>query len=270
MKYGLLLIISFCITSCGASKHQASDQKAVAYLIVHPSIRILDIDPLGNLYILDANDRLSKYDTAGHLLYHVVNNNLGQVHSLDVGNPFKTMVFYRDQQMILLYDRTLSEIQLFRLSDWDLHDITAACLSSDNAIWLFDGMNKVLLKTNQSGGAIVTSDPFDMIRPASTRPDFIHDMDHLLLLKEINQPVSVFDDFGKYLYSTIPHEAEIFSVMDHILVTGSASSIQLYDLEDRIMLDSIPQGEDMTGKHVYLFAGHLYVYDDRGVYRTYP
>src|SRR6185503_11993002 len=139
MRYFLWITFGLIFPGCTVSKHPLSSRDQLKYFIVNPSIRMLDFDPLGNLYIVDSNDRLIKYDSTGHVLSNVVNNNLGQVHGLDVGNPFKTMVFYRDQQTIIIYDRTLSEMQRIHLTDWSLHDVTAACLAPDNAIWVFDG-----------------------------------------------------------------------------------------------------------------------------------
>ncbi len=270
MRYGFLLTICFIVIRCGTSKHPASDQNESEYLILNPSIQIFEIDPLGHLYILDGNDRLSKFDTTDHLLYHVVNNNLGRVQSLDVGNPFKLLAFYRDQQTIIMYDRTLSEIQRIRLSDWNFQDVTAVCLSPDNAIWLFDGMNKVLIKADNSGNPIITSDPFDIIRPGSPRPDFIYDADHLLLLKETNHSISVFNDFGNYLYSTEFKEDEIFSVSNDIVVMSSGYSIQMYDISDRRMLTPITLKENVEAKRIYLFANQFYVSDNKGVYIINP
>ena len=270
MKYFFLLAITILSQACSTSKHPVANADGTKYLILNSSIRILDFDPLGHIYILDGTDRLSKYDTSGHLLYHVVNNNLGEPHSLDVGNPFKTMIFYRDQQTILLYDRTLSEIQRIHLVDWNLHDVTAACLSPDNAIWVFDGSGKVLIKTNQLGDAIVTSDPFDILKPGSPRPDFIYDVDHWLVLKAINHPIAIFDDFGKYLYTTEFKNNELFSINNHMIIMGLGESIWRYDVSDRFMQAPISMKENIEDKRICQFANQFYVADDHGIYILTP
>lgn len=236
------------------------------YLIPAAGIRILEFDPLGNLYILDEKDRISKYDTTGHLLSHVVNQDLGEAHSLDVGNPFKTMIFYRDQQVILIYDRTLSEIQRIRLNDWGLNDVTSACLSPDNAFWIFDGKNKVLVKLTNSGHALVSSDPFDILNAGSPRPDFIYDLDHFLLVKEVYHPISVFDDFGKFLYTTDILKESFFSLSSKFIVTSSDQSLQRYDIVDRKMLSPISLKENMSGDKVYLYGDRIFGVDRKGVY----
>ena len=270
MRYSFLLSFGLLYTGCISTHQTTVNLNHPNYFILNSSIRILDIDPLGNLYITDGNDRLSKYDTTGQLLSYAVYNNLGRIHSLDVGNPFKTMLFYRDQQTIVLFDRTLSEIQRIRLSEWGLHDVTAVCLTPDNAIWLFDGLKKVLIKTNQSGDVVLASDPFDIIRPESQRPDLIYDADHLLLLKEEGYPLSVFDDFGKYIYTPDMIENENFSVSDQYVVMSSDSSVVLYDITNRRLMPPMNLKDNLRRKRIYLFANHFYISDDQGVYILYP
>ncbi|MGB4849580.1 MAG: hypothetical protein WBP41_16775 [Saprospiraceae bacterium] len=268
MKYGFWLMICFVIMACAVTKHPTNENSGMKYLILNPSIRIVDFDPLGHVYILDENDRLSKYDTTGQLLCHVVNNNLGEANSLDVGNPFKTFVFYRDQQTILIYDRTLSEIQRIRLSDWGLHDVTAAGLSPDNAIWVFDGTNRVLVRLDDHGNALLTSDPFDIIGPGSPRPDFIFDMDQYLLLKESNHPISVFDDFGKFLYNADINKDTFFSVSTKYVVTGSGKYIQMYDIAERKYVAPVLLKENVGEKKIYPSGGRYYVVDGKGIYKV--
>ncbi len=270
MRYFILPAICIYFIGCGTSKHPATDLSTRKYLIQNSSIRILDFDPLGHIYILDGTERLTKYDTSGLMLCHVVNNNLGEAHSIDVGNPFKTMVFYRDQQTVVLYDRTLSEIQRIHFTDWGYHDVVAACLSPDNAIWIFDGVKKVLLKLDDIGNAILNSDPLDIIRPGSPRPDFIYDADHFLILKQTNHPISIFDDFGKYLYTTDIKEGENFSVFNRIIIMGSETSISRYDISDRTMLESIHLKDNLKGDRIYQYADRFYGVDDKGVYLIYP
>lgn len=258
-------MIFLFITACALTKRPLTENTGMKYFILNPSVRIVDFDPLGHVYILDENDRLSKYDTTGQLLCHVVNNNLGEAHSLDVGNPFKTFVFYRDQQTILIYDRTLSEIQRIRLSDWGLQDVTAACLSPDNAIWLFDGTHRVLLKLDDHGNALLTSDPFDIIGPGSPRPDFIFDIDQYLLLKEKNHPISVFDDFGKFLYNADINKDAFFSVSTKYVVTGTGTHIQMYDVAERKNVASVFLKKNVGANKIYMSGGRYYVLDGKGI-----
>src|SRR5688572_24447193 len=173
MKRHFHMVWFLLFFACVAKNQPVSHLNAPDYFILRDDIQMMDMDHLGNIYIVDESDRLFKFDTTGQLTYMVVNNNLGHIHSIDVGNPFKIMTFYKDQQTIILYDNTLSEIQRIPLIEWELQDVTAANLSSDNAIWVFDGANKVLMKMSDKGDPVLTSDPFDILNTPTNRPDYI-------------------------------------------------------------------------------------------------
>ncbi len=265
MKYSIGVVILVLLVSCVAKNQPVTSYYSPDYFILNSSIQMMDIDPLGHLYLVDDTDRVSKFDTTGQLQHTVVNNNLGRIHSLDVGNPFKVMVFYRDQQTIILYDRTLSEIQRIPLIQWELQDVTAACLSPDNALWIFNGMNKVLVKLNDKGDPLITSDPFDILRTSSARPDFIYDVDQLMLVKEGGRPIDVFNDFGNY-QNSLPIENDFFSISNNTIVTNSGTAFHLYKLPGGEELSSYTLKEKLVDKRVFLFANQFYVFDDQGVF----
>ncbi len=258
-----LLLLAGCVTK----KQIVTPQELPDYLILVNDIQLIAIDPLGSIFLVDGSDRLSKFDTTGQLLFNVVNNNLGRIHSIDVGNPFKILIFYRDQQTILLCDNTLSEIQRIGLGQWELQDVTAVCLSPDNAVWLFNGVTQVLIKMSDSGVPILISDPFDIIRPSSARPDFIHDIGQLLLLKETGHPFAIFDDFGNYLRS-LDVEDELFSISNNKLLIHKKGSISLRSLQEGEEDIFYTLQQPWIDKKIFLFGDRFYAFDKKGVFRA--
>ena len=267
MKFIFLSILF--LTGCVAKNQPAVPYDSPDYLILAEGVQLMAIDPLGSMFLVDGSDRLSKFDTTGQALFNVVNNNLGRIHSIDVGNPFKILIFYRDQQTIILCDNTLSEIQRIALNQWELQDVTAVCLAPDNAIWLFNGLKRVLIKMSDTGESILISDPFDIIRPPSSRPDFIYDVDQLLLLKEAGQPVAVFNDFGNYL-RTLDLDDEFFSISNDKMVVHTNASVSVRSLqegEDEIFY-SLQQ--PWIDRKIFLFGNQFYAYDKKGVFLITP
>ena len=264
MLWRSFLLILLCISACVSSQRAVIPGVVPEYYILHHDIVIMEPDPFGNLYIVDDRDRLMKYDTSGQLVFKVVNSNLGSIHSIDAGNPFKVLAFYRDQQTILLYDNTLSEIQRIILPQWQLSDVTSACLSPDNAIWLFEGTQRVLMKMSEQGDPVITSDPFDILRPSSARPDLIFDTDHYLVLKETGRHPSLFDDFGNHL-RTLEIHAENFTVSGNYLLLNLGNSMRLYSMtgEEDIHLPM----PGITGKLVRTVNGKYLISDNLGIYQ---
>ena len=101
MKLWLFAFVLPGLAACAVRPAASSQQTNYDYFIRHDFIRLLDTDPLGHVYVVDRDDRLIKFDSTRQQMFTVVNNNLGRVHSLDAGNPFKIMLFYRDQQTIV-------------------------------------------------------------------------------------------------------------------------------------------------------------------------
>lgn len=253
------------LLSCVAKNQPVTQYHAPDYFILAEDIEMVEMDHLGNIYIVDQQNRLSKFDTTGLRMFNVVNNNLGGIHSIDVGNPFKIMIFYRDQQTVLLLDNTLSEIQRIRMADWQLQDVTAACLSPDNALWLFDGTTNTLIKMDDAGKPVLTSDPFDIIRPPSARPDFIYDTDNYLILKQENEPIAVFNDFGNYL-NPLSFEDEFFTILNDRMVIYRHPTLMVYSLPEGKEMTRYDVKENWTGKRVIMYGNHFYGFDDKGVF----
>ncbi|HUR29810.1 MAG TPA: hypothetical protein VMZ69_00190 [Saprospiraceae bacterium] len=268
MKASWLPIIIFMFLGCVAKNQPSITLNPRDYFILNKTIQLMEMDHLGNIYLVDDSDQLIKFDTTGQLLHTVVNNNLGHIHSVDVGNPFKIMVFYRDQQTVVLYDRTLSEIQRIPLIQWDLHDVTAVNLSPDNALWLFNGESKVLMKMSDKGDPILTSDPFDIIASPSARPDFIYDADHFLLIKEKGKPIAVFNDFGGYV-NTLDNMGEYFTIVNNTLIFPSEMNIRFYKPVQQ-EFTAMPIGERITDQRVYYYNGRFYIPDEKGIYIKTP
>src|SRR5215213_7377947 len=67
------------------------------------------IDNLDNVYILTSTDQLKKYNASGDSL--AVYNNVrkyGKVYSIDVANPLKVLLYYKDFSSIVVLDRLLA------------------------------------------------------------------------------------------------------------------------------------------------------------------
>jgi hypothetical protein len=91
----------------------------------------------------------------------------------------------------------------------------------------------------------------------------------LLLLKEVNQPVSVFDDFGHYV-RPVTEVGESFSLSGNIIIYPFESKIRMYNITDQKYLDPIIPDQRITDNRLIYFANKFYVSDQKGVYIIYP
>ncbi|MDR0207274.1 MAG: hypothetical protein LBI45_08485 [Bacteroidales bacterium] len=104
----------------------------------------ITLDPYGNIYAVKET-LLSKYSPQGNFLFSYSNHTLGVISSIDVFNPMKIMLFYRDAGTLVFLNEQLSIINdPISLFDVGYFTISLASYSAANQIHLYDNTNKYL------------------------------------------------------------------------------------------------------------------------------
>jgi hypothetical protein len=69
------------------------------------------MDNLDNLYIISSGGQIKKYNSAGDsvAVFNQVKNS-GKLFSLDVSNPLKLLLFYKDFSTVVVLDRFLAKV----------------------------------------------------------------------------------------------------------------------------------------------------------------
>ena len=162
------------------------------------------VDALGNLYILSKNDQLKKVDVKGDsvAVFNAVKR-YGQLYSIDVTNPLKILLYYKDFGTVLTLDRFLSVRNTLDLRRQSIFQVKAVGLAYDNNIWVFDEQDGRLKRLAEDGKLILATNDLRLIFDTLPSPDFITDQDGLVYLYDTNRGVYLFDYYGA-LKSRIP------------------------------------------------------------------
>jgi hypothetical protein len=127
----------FLTAVCAAQQKEYKEIEIVADYIC--------TDHLGYLYIVDGNTLL-KCDSLGNELFSYSNLQYGNISSIDVSNPLKILLFFRDFSSVIYLDNSLAPqsdmIHLQEISN-NLKDV---CTSYDNALWIYDAMDSQLIR----------------------------------------------------------------------------------------------------------------------------
>ncbi len=101
-------------------------------------------DELGNLFYLE-NEAF--YRKSGQRVFSFSNVDLGEISAVDVGNPFKILLLYRDFNSVLILDNNLNELsqRLDFTGETQFNNVLFVGNSSQNNIWLFADDNKLHL-----------------------------------------------------------------------------------------------------------------------------
>ena len=156
----------------------------VLTLTISQDIVDFSVDNLGNIYVINSDNQLKKLSPKGDSL--AVFNDVrryGKIGSIDVTNPLKILVYYRDFTTIIELDRFLNLINTIDLRNQNILQAKAVGLAYDNNIWVLTSW-----MPSSSGSAM-------MARSWTRATDFRQ------LFDSVPDPVTILDRDGLvYLY----------------------------------------------------------------------
>jgi hypothetical protein len=155
-------------------------------------------DNLNNIYVVKDNYSVVKYDSAGTKLFSYEVKANGQPTSMDVSNPMKLMVYYKDYSTVVLLDNTLSEISKINLSAIGIVQPSAACLSSDGNIWVYDETENRLKKIDAQLKVVAESELLNGLSEKNIQPQMMVEENNLLYVSDSTQGIFVFDGYGAF------------------------------------------------------------------------
>ncbi len=188
------------------------------------------VDNLDNVYILNSRNQVKKYDNNGDSV--AVFNDIkkfGKATLIDVSNPLKVLLYYKDFATVVMLDRFLNVVNTIDLRKENILQAKAIGQSYDNKIWVYDELEGKLKKIDEDGKLLLET------------PDF------RLLLGQAPTPVKIFDE-NKYVY-----------IYDSVL------GVYVFDyygaLKNNIMIDHW-QNFKVAGKYIFGSRGDiLYRYE---------
>lgn len=179
----------------------------MAFTQVDTSIRLLKtirgditsftVDNLDNVYIFNSSDQLKKLNAAGDSVA-VFNNvrQFGKVSYIDVSNPMRVLLYYKDFSTVVMLDRLLNVRNTIDLRRQDIFQVQAIGLSYDNKIWLYDELNNKLKKIDEDGKLLFETTDFRQLFDQAPVFTSITDHDGFIYLYDTLKGVFVFDYYG--------------------------------------------------------------------------
>jgi hypothetical protein len=199
-----LIILSFFFAAQNSFAQQASSSsyKDSSFTLVRTyngDITDAAMDNLGNLYIISSTGQIKKFNGAGDsvAIYNQVRNS-GKVFTLDVSNPLKVLLFYKDFSSVVVLDRFLTNITTIDLKKFTILQPVAIGLSYDNNIWVYDEYDNKLKKINEQGNILLETIDFRQVFNQSITPQKIINDNGLVYLADTASGIFVFDNYGAF------------------------------------------------------------------------
>lgn len=168
-------------------------------LKIADDVRDYKVDRIGNVYYYDAQNILTKYETAIKRYTRFADLKSGKISSIDVSNPLRVLVFYADQGVVKFLDVNLTEINSLQIRNtypdgW----VSLTSSSNNNGIWMYDNLNRKLIKLDEQLNQVFISGDLFLVLGKKIKPSLLFEYADELFLADAKYGVFVFDLFGGY------------------------------------------------------------------------
>jgi len=155
------------------------------------------VDNLDNLYLFNSSNQLKKLNANGDSVaaYNDVKK-YGRATYIDVSNPLRILLYYKDFSTIVTLDRLLNIRSVIDLRKNNILQVNAIGLSYDNNIWLYDEGNSKLKKIDDTGKLLLETPDFRQLFGDAPSPLSIFDQDGYVYMYDSIKGVYVFDYYG--------------------------------------------------------------------------
>jgi len=171
-------------------------------------------DNLQDVYVYEGST-LKKFSSTGTLLYTHSDKTYGDISAVDVYDPMKVMLFYKDFPQIVYLDNTLSQNgNTINPADMGYPLTQLACISHDNGLWIYDGQVLQLVRFDVNLNTFQKTGNLNQLLGITVNPVSLTEYNSYLYLNDTVQGILIFDSFGTY-YKTLP-----FTNVKHFEVRG--------------------------------------------------
>ncbi len=237
--------------------------------IITGSFTMLEVDITNNVYLITAGNQLKKYNAAGDSM--AVFNDVkkyGNPSLLDVSNPLKVLLYYKNFSTVVMLDRLLSLRNSINLRQNNIFSVKAIATSYDNNIWLFDEQDYKLKKIDETGKLLQESTDWRVIMNEAPSPQTIIDNNNFVYIYDSAKGFYIFDYYGTFK-NNLPflNWSNIAVANGHItgFIDNQLHSYQLQSLNERTyrvpsFFDQYISAKAMNGKLYVLKTEGLSIY----------
>ncbi len=248
----------------------ASDSSFVLMRTYEGDIADAAMDHLENLYLISSKGQVKKFSATGDSLavYNQVKN-YGQLSAIDVSNPLKILLFYKDFSTVVVLDRFLASLATVDLRKFSILQPGAIGLSYDNNIWVFDEYDNKLKKIDEQGNKLFESNDFRAVFNQGIAPQKIISDNGFVYLADTASGVYVFDNYGSFKKKIPLFNWQSIAVSGNHLVSTTHDLITVYNTFTQLQKDKkppfLPYLHSFTNadKWINFSSGRLQIYQYR-------
>ena len=226
-KLGLIILIFTFVASVNAQ----TDTSFKLVTTITGDIVDFTVDNLDNIYILNSRNQVKKLSQAGDSLavYNDVKK-FGKATLIDVSNPLKLLLYYKDYATVVVLDRFLNAVNVIDLRKQNIFQVKAIGQSYDNKIWIYDEQESKLKKIDEDGKMLLETVDFRQLLGQAPSPVKIFDENKYVYLYDSLKGVYVFDYYGALKNNIMIHHWQNFKVAGKYIFGSNKGTLYRYDI----------------------------------------
>lgn len=212
------------------------------------------VDNLDNIYLLNSTNQVKKLNSNGDSVA-VFNDvkKFGQASLIDVSNPLKILLYYRDFATIVVLDRLLNVRNTIDLRKQNILQVRAIGQSYDNKIWVYDEVENKLKKIAEDGTLLQETPDFRQLFGEALTPQKIFDQDQYVYLYDSTKAVFVFDYYGALKNKILISGWQNFKVAGRYIFGSDTARLYRYDIKT-FRTDEWNMPEELTQSQSFNFS----------------
>ncbi len=264
---GIFLFIVFL--ALGISLHAQADTAFRLIKTIKGDIVEFTVDNLDNIYILNSHNQVKKLNENGDSV-GVFNDvrKYGKATLIDVSNPLKVLLYYKDFATIVVLDRFLNAVSNIDLRKQDIFQAKAVALSYDNNVWVYDELENKLKKIDDEGKKLLETPDFRQLFDRTPSPQKIFDQDKRVYLYDSSLAIYVFDYYGALKNKLLISKWNNFIVTGKYIYGSTGDILHRYEISS-FRVDEWKLPAEIAKGHAFNFSSsRLYALKD-GVLEVY-
>lgn len=265
LQFYLLVV---CCVFVGISNGTSQDSGSIKQfdLVLNP--RIVEVDNLGRIYIVDDKNILINFFPNLTEQYRFANRRSGAISSLDLANPLRVVAFYDDFNQVKIFDNTLTIITELNLAE-NFIDVSACGVSNDANLWIYDPYQFKLIKIQDNGAVILESSNVNDFGMSNVKITDIKEKGNFVLLCDRNKGFYFFDNLGQYLYHFQATDIRSVQFDGQRVFYYTSSGLMMYDViqKEQQMIQTVNQDETPRLQYVLYTDKAYYQVFEHGIQR---
>ena len=199
IKRNIPILFTLCLCSFAVNSTAQSDSSFRFLKSVKGNFSSFNVDNLDNVYLITNTNQLKKINSNGDSV-GVFNDvkRFGNPSSIDVTNPLKILLYYKNFSTVVILDRLLNIRNTINFRKQNIFLVKTIASSYDNNIWLFDEQESKLKKIDDGGNVLLETIDLRSILDSVPSPVSIIDHEGFVYVYDPQKGLFVFDYYGTF------------------------------------------------------------------------